>query len=84
VLRSFGTELSDPQIANELVVALSSVRTHTKSIYRKLGVNNRQAAVRPTIIVVGIISLLSVVTLRQDFAGAAGADAASFHSPSPC
>ena len=30
-----------------------------------------------TIIVVGIISLLSVVTLRQDFAGAAGADEAS-------
>ena len=30
-----------------------------------------------TIITVGIVSLLSVVTLRQDFAGAAGADAAS-------
>ena len=30
-----------------------------------------------TVIVVGIISLLSIVTLRQDFAGAAGADAAS-------
>jgi hypothetical protein len=30
-----------------------------------------------TVIVVGIISLLSVVTLRQDFAGAADADAAS-------
>ena len=30
-----------------------------------------------TIIVVGIISVLSVVTLRQDLAGAAGADAAS-------
>ena len=29
-----------------------------------------------TIIVVGIISLLSVVTLRQDIAGASGADAA--------
>ncbi len=33
--------------------------------------------VESTIIVVGIISVLSVVTLRQDFAGAAGADAAS-------
>jgi Domain of unknown function (DUF4386) len=30
-----------------------------------------------TIIVVGIVSVLSVVTLRQDFAGAAGADTAS-------
>ena len=33
--------------------------------------------VESTIIAVGILSLLSVVTLRQDFAGAAGADAAS-------
>jgi LuxR family transcriptional regulator, maltose regulon positive regulatory protein len=46
VLRLFGTEFSGPEIANELVVALSTVRTHTKSIYRKLGVNNRRAAVR--------------------------------------
>jgi LuxR family maltose regulon positive regulatory protein len=46
VLRLFGTELSGPEIARELVVALSTVRTHTKSIYRKLGVNNRRAAVR--------------------------------------
>jgi hypothetical protein len=30
-----------------------------------------------TIIIIGIVSLVSVVTLRQDFAGAAGADAAS-------
>ena len=33
--------------------------------------------VESTIIAVGIISLLSVVTLRQDFAGVAGVDAAS-------
>ncbi|MBA2597967.1 MAG: DUF4386 domain-containing protein [Chloroflexia bacterium] len=33
--------------------------------------------VESTVIAVGIISLLSVVTLRQDFAGAAGADAAA-------
>jgi hypothetical protein len=33
--------------------------------------------VESTIIVVGIVSLVSVVTLRQDLAGAAGADAAS-------
>jgi len=46
VLRLFRTELSGPEIANELVVALSTVRTHTKSIYRKLGVNSRRAAVR--------------------------------------
>jgi hypothetical protein len=33
--------------------------------------------VESTIIAVGILSLLSVVTMRQEFAGAAGADAAS-------
>ena len=46
VLRLFRTELSGPEIARELVVALSTVRTHTKGIYRKLGVNSRRAAVK--------------------------------------
>jgi LuxR family maltose regulon positive regulatory protein len=46
VLRLFKTELSGPEIARELVIGLSTVRTHTKSIYRKLNVNNRRAAVR--------------------------------------
>ena len=46
VLRLFRTELSGPEIARELVVALSTVRTHTKSIYSKLNVNSRRAAVR--------------------------------------
>jgi LuxR family maltose regulon positive regulatory protein len=46
VLRLFETELSGPEIAQELVVALSTVRTHTKSIYSKLNVNNRRAAVK--------------------------------------
>jgi LuxR family maltose regulon positive regulatory protein len=46
VLRLFKTELSGPEIARELVIALSTVRTHTKSIYSKLNVNNRQAAVK--------------------------------------
>jgi len=45
VLRLFGTALSGPEIAQELVVALSTVRTHTKSIYSKLNVNSRRAAV---------------------------------------
>jgi LuxR family maltose regulon positive regulatory protein len=49
VLRLFKTELSGPEIARELVVALSTVRTHTKSIYSKLNVNNRRAAVRRAI-----------------------------------
>ena len=46
VLRLFKTELSGPEIARELVVGLSTVRTHTKSIYSKLNVNSRRAAVR--------------------------------------
>jgi LuxR family maltose regulon positive regulatory protein len=46
VLRLFKTELSGPEIARELVIGLSTVRTHTKSLYSKLGVNSRRAAVR--------------------------------------
>ena len=45
VLRLFRTELSGPEIAQELMVALSTVRTHTKSIYSKLNVSSRRAAV---------------------------------------
>jgi LuxR family transcriptional regulator, maltose regulon positive regulatory protein len=46
VLRLLRTELSGPEIARELFVSLNTVRTHTKSIYAKLGVNSRRAAVR--------------------------------------
>ncbi len=46
ILRLFKTELSGPEIARELVIALSTVRTHTKSIYSKLNVNDRRAAVK--------------------------------------
>ena len=46
VLRLLGTDLDGPEIARELVVSLNTVRTHTKNIYAKLGVNNRRAAVR--------------------------------------
>ena len=45
VLRLLGTELNGPEIARELVVALSTIRTHTRNIYSKLGVNSRRAAV---------------------------------------
>jgi LuxR family maltose regulon positive regulatory protein len=46
VLRLFNTELSGPEIARELVIGLSTVRTYTKSIYGKLNVNSRRAAVK--------------------------------------
>jgi len=49
ILRLFKTELSGPEIAQELVIALSTVRTHTKSIYSKLNVNSRRAAVKRAI-----------------------------------
>jgi LuxR family maltose regulon positive regulatory protein len=46
VLRLLGTDLDGPDIARELIVSLNTMRTHTKNIYAKLGVNNRRAAVR--------------------------------------
>jgi LuxR family maltose regulon positive regulatory protein len=46
VLRLLRTDLSGPDIARQLTVSLNTIRTHTKSIYTKLGVNNRRAAVR--------------------------------------
>ena len=46
VLRLLGSDLDGPDIARELVVSLNTVRTHTKNIYAKLGVNSRRAAVR--------------------------------------
>jgi LuxR family maltose regulon positive regulatory protein len=45
VLRLLGTHLDGPDIARQLFVSLNTVRTHTKNIYAKLGVNNRRAAV---------------------------------------
>ncbi len=45
VLRLLASDLSGPEIARELVVSLNTLRTHTKNIFTKLGVNNRRAAV---------------------------------------
>jgi LuxR family transcriptional regulator, maltose regulon positive regulatory protein len=45
VLRMFNTDLSGPEIARELEIALSTLRTHTKSIFSKLDTKNRRAAV---------------------------------------
>ena len=46
VLRLLRTDLDGPEMARKLIVSLNTLRTHTKNIYSKLGVNNRRAAVR--------------------------------------
>lgn len=46
VLRLLRSDLSGPEIAGALVVSLNTLRTHTRNIYAKLGVNSRRAAVR--------------------------------------
>ncbi|HEU0237358.1 MAG TPA: LuxR C-terminal-related transcriptional regulator [Candidatus Limnocylindrales bacterium] len=46
VLRLLHGDLDGPEIARHLFVSVNTVRTHTKNIYAKLGVNNRRAAVR--------------------------------------
>jgi LuxR family maltose regulon positive regulatory protein len=46
VLRLLRSELSGPEIAGRLIVSLNTLRTHTKNIFNKLGVNNRRAAIR--------------------------------------
>ena len=46
VLRLLRSDLSGPEIAQQLIVSLNTVRTHTKNIFNKLGVNNRRASVR--------------------------------------
>ncbi len=45
VLRLLATDLDGPDIARHLFISLNTVRTHTKNIYAKLGVNSRRAAV---------------------------------------
>ncbi|MCB0058099.1 MAG: response regulator transcription factor, partial [Caldilineaceae bacterium] len=45
VLRLLATDLTGPEIADELVVSLNTMRTHTKNIYGKLGVNKRALAI---------------------------------------
>jgi len=45
VLKLLRSELSGPEIAGQLIVSLNTLRTHTKNIYNKLGVNSRRAAV---------------------------------------
>jgi LuxR family maltose regulon positive regulatory protein len=45
VLRLLASELSVPEIGEQLFLSPNTVRSHTRSIYRKLGVNSRTEAV---------------------------------------
>jgi ATP/maltotriose-dependent transcriptional regulator MalT len=45
VLRLLATTLSGPELANRLTISLSTLRTHTKNIYAKLGAHSRLDAV---------------------------------------
>jgi LuxR family transcriptional regulator, maltose regulon positive regulatory protein len=45
VLRYLSTQLTRPEIANELCVSVNTVGTHTRYLYAKLGVHNRHEAV---------------------------------------
>lgn len=45
VLRKLRSELSLPEVAREMYVSYNTVKGHTKSIYRKLGVTSRAAAI---------------------------------------
>lgn len=44
VLRLLAADLSYPEIANELVVSLNTIKTHVKNIYGKLDVHSREEA----------------------------------------
>lgn len=46
VLRLLRSDLSGPEVARQLSVSINTLRTHTKNIFEKLGVNSRRAAVR--------------------------------------
>jgi LuxR family maltose regulon positive regulatory protein len=45
VLRLLDTELSGPEIAREMTISLSTLRTHTRNVYGKLDARNRMQAV---------------------------------------
>ena len=46
VLTYKNTNKRIPEIAKELMVSMNTIRTHTKNIYSKLGVNSRRDAVK--------------------------------------
>ena len=45
VLRLLPSDLTPREIGNELYLSLNTIKTHTRSLYRKLGVKTRHAAI---------------------------------------
>ena len=45
MLRLLASDLSQREIGAELFLSLNTVKTHTRSLYRKLGVTSREEAV---------------------------------------
>ncbi len=45
MLRLLETDLTVPEIAEQLIIEVSTVRSHVKSIYSKLGVHSRYEAI---------------------------------------
>ena len=45
IVNLLDTDLTNKEIARELVVTTETVKLHTKHVYRKLSVNNRRAAI---------------------------------------
>jgi DNA-binding NarL/FixJ family response regulator len=46
VLRLVAQGLTDPQVAEQLVISPHTVNSHLKAIYGKIGVSSRSAATR--------------------------------------
>lgn len=51
VLRLLGSDLSAPEIGRELFLSPNTIRSHTRALYRKLGVSSRSDAVARAIAV---------------------------------
>lgn len=45
ILRYLSTGLSNREIAAELYISLNTMKTHVRSLYRRLGVSSRSQAV---------------------------------------
>jgi len=45
VLRLFASQLSQREIGGELFLSLNTVKSHSRAIYRKLGVSSREQAI---------------------------------------